>query len=451
METLAANNILSQKHIIEDDVSNPLPPLLILTEEYPQNETVRFICGQLGVVLSPIPYVLNLHDNTWDGTFNLIDDTGRVCGKMMLVKGNGSFVDYLVFDTYTPSHDTQPILAVEATKVRDGDSRNCAVYQRLTKLRCIKKQYPGLSTDKIIVRYERPFIIKTSTVRFGIRLLLTMGFGAYDTDGDITTKVSPFKDLDELIHEKNSIAKPTSGVPVRIKRTEYDTIHISAKLSKGRNTKISHDPNIGLVTGLIGAIITLDPMIKHVEITDHHVDLDSIARSNAKFWYANSEIDMRLEGSSMSSLGKTPPSTEYWSKADICEKASTILFHSLIDNKDMEVIFANHASSARSSLKTLDGSYIDLTKKHRIPDIVLRNKSSLHITVVEGKDFAHIKDGEAQLDDQEPFITELQKYYPDHTFDRALCLAVKTLASIPETRYPVVFAIDNTGSYELRI
>lgn len=438
------------------EVSNPRPErshIFIVTEEYPQKDTVVFVCRHLGIELSEtVPYEVNIVDSKWDGTFNLFNTSNHICGKMELVKGKGSFVDYLVYDTDSPSKDTQPILAVEATKVRDGDSRNCSVNQRLTKLRCIQKRFPGLPTENILMYYERPFPIRTATVRFGLRLLVSNGFGAYDTDGNLTTKVLPFENLDELVREKNSIATPANGVPVRMTKLEGNTICISAKLSKGRNTRICHDPNIGLVSGLVGAVTRLDPTITNIRITNHYVDVDTLEGSNAKFWYANSEVDMQLEGSSVSSLGRKPPSDAYWVKDNLGEKASTILCHMLCDTMDyMEVIYHNHASSARSSLKTPSGSYIDLTKKIRIPDIVIRDTGRSHIYIVEGKDKGHYKEGDSQLDDQGPFIEVVRQHYPDHAFSRVLCLAVRDIDSIPETRHRVIFALDEKGSHVLRL
>jgi hypothetical protein len=68
--------------------------------------------------------------------------------------------------------------------------------------------------------------------------------------------INKFISIEEMINEKNKIKEKKGNVSVKISNKD-DTYYISCKLDKGISNssgKISHDPNVGLLSGLINFI-----------------------------------------------------------------------------------------------------------------------------------------------------------------------------------------------------
>lgn len=149
-----------------------------------------------------------------------------------IVKGESSFVDYMVFEKKDePNNDDRPIILIEETKTDDSESRNVHAFQRNSKFVYGDMCYPEIKkvmlyTDELIHTQSHP----TTTNIFGTNLLLTLGV---DIHGKIidNTIYKKFDTIDELIELKAAMPEPVNGQPIKIKR-ENGNIYISAKLDK---------------------------------------------------------------------------------------------------------------------------------------------------------------------------------------------------------------------------
>jgi hypothetical protein len=246
--------------------------------------------------------------------------------------------------------------------------------------------------------------------------------------------------------EKNAIKEKKGNVSVKITRTDH-TYTISAKLSKGKNTTLCHDPNKGLITGIASAIYSLDKEATFF-ITNHGVAVGRMT-TKEKFWYANSDYDLRLEGYDVSSKGIVCPAS-YWTRDSKSEKASTINYQTYMEKKGWTTIYHNHSSSARSYFMDSKGKEHQVPKDVTIPDVVMVNEKERVIQVCEGKILKDCFLGVKQLDNLTKFIHYLESHYVGYDVQRGLCLYGNTFREIESVKkqlsYPVFFAMDSTGT-----
>jgi hypothetical protein len=388
----------------------------------------------------------------WDGSYLVITDALDITVVLRLVKGSGSFVDYIVYDHANPNGETSvPILLLESTKTSDSESRNTAINQRYTKFAVARKRYPS---TKCVLYFNKPHNAVTATSLFGRRLLSTLGVEVFDPNGSLLADAPAFTCVEELIAAKNNIKEKKGNVSVKIQEIEPNLYRINAKLSKGQNTTICHDPNKGLITGIAGSIFRMNSAAEF-RIADHAVDVNKIPKKlTDKFWYANNRYDLRLEGSDASSLNSAFDNP-YWKYETQSEKSATILFQHCCEQKQWHTIYHNHSSSARSHFT--DGQNIDrqVPKDITIPDVVLINDERRIIRICEGKIKKDVLMGVNQLNNLTKFIEYTMEYYPTYTIERGLCLYLPNLSEVSAmqaivTPYPIWFALDSTGNYEYR-
>lgn len=422
--------------------------ITICTEENPQRDEVEFILHQLGHPCRVIGLSSSVKDDVWNGTFTAETDNPSLDVIILLVKGSGSFVDYVVYDTPSPTGETTPKFLMESTKTKDSESRNSAIYQRFTKFAVARQFFPKTPLYLYYNTVQKP---TSQTNDFGRRLLKTFGIKAYDvTERDLLVETSPFSTVEELIEAKNAFKERKGNVSVRISRSIADghTYKISAKMSKGKNTLISHDPNKGLVTGMASVIHMLDPHARFV-VTNHFVDLEKVKKAKEKFWYANSSYDLRLEGCDLSSKD-TFCKTNYWSSDERSEKAATINYQLYMEKNGWKTIYHNHSSSARSHFIDTTGKSHQVPKDATIPDVVVVHEGLKRVQICEGKIFKDCRKGVAQLDNLTKFIEYLESHYEGYVIERGLCVYGRTLTEVKsvenEFAYPVFFALDSTGS-----
>lgn len=421
--------------------------ITICTEENPQRDEIEFILHQLGHPCRVSRLSSSIKEGVWDGTFLVETDDDSIDANVILVKGSGSFVDYVVYDTPNPTGETTPTFLMESTKTKDSESRNSSIFQRFTKFAVARQFFPDIPLFSYYNTIQEP---TSRTNDFGKRLLKTFGIKVYDvTKSDLLIETPPFSTVEDLIEAKNALGKKKGNVSVRISRNADDhTYTITAKLSKGESTLISHDPNKGLVTGIASVIHTLDPNARFV-ITNHLVDIEKIKEAKEKFWYANSLYDLRLEGCDLSSKN-TFCKTNYWSRDEKSEKSATINYQLYMEKNGWKTIYHNHSSSARSYLIDPFGNEHQVPKNTTIPDVVVVHDDRKHIQICEGKIFKDRHKGVEQLNNLTNFIEYLNKYYSGYTFERGLCIYAKTLDEVRSVKtdlaYPVFFALDSTGS-----
>ena len=381
-------------------------------------------------------------DDTWNGTF-IAETIPSLTVEIILVKGLGSFVDYVVYDHLNPDAESVPVLLLESTKTSDSESRNTAINQRFTKFAVVKQRYPN--TD-LVMYYNTKQTNTTATSHFGKRLLKTFGVKAYDVTGkDMLQDTLPFTSVDDIIKEKNEIKEKKGNISVKITQTEEHTYTICAKLSKGKNTTICHDPNIGFITGIASVIYGMDKEATFI-VTNHCVDISTLKSTTSKFWYANSLYSLTLEGSTLSTKGTVCP-TQYWTKDTKSEKASTVLYQLYMEKNNWTTIYHNHSSSARSYFTDQHGKEHQVPKDVTIPDVVMVHYETKRIQVCEGKIMKDRLLGVKQLGNLTKFLDYLKLHYDGYAVELGLCLygnSVKEISSV-ELCYPVFFGLDSKG------
>ena len=420
--------------------------ITICTEENPQVNEVEFILKYLGYPCTVSKLTSSVQGNIWNGTFLAETNNPSLNVVILLVKGSGSFVDYVVYDHLNPDETSTPILLMESTKTTDSESRNTAINQRFTKFAVAKQRFP---TTPLVLYYNTKQVTNTATSLFGRRLLTTFGVKAYDVKGqDLLAAAPSFTSVEEIMKEKNSFKEKKGNVSVKITLVEPHTYAISAKLSKGTNTTICHDPNKGLITGIASAIYSLDKEAKF-RITNHCVAVDKIKKVTDKFWYANSAYDLKLEGCAFSSKGVVCP-PGYWSRDTKSEKASTINYQNHMEKNGWTTVYHNHSSSARSYFMDQQGKELQVPKDTTIPDVVMVHKETKQIQVCEGKILKDCFLGVKQLDNLTKFLKYVETHYKGYTVERGLCLYGNTLGEIESVKkqlsYPIFFALDSNGT-----
>jgi hypothetical protein len=420
----------------------------ICTEENPQINEIAFILNHLKCNCKVTGLTANITANKWNGSFDVTTDDPNISVCVKLVKGHGSFVDYIVYDHPDPNEKTSvPILLLESTKTSDSESRNTAINQRFTKFAVAKQRFPNVP---LVLYYNTEQNTTTQTSLFGRRLMATYGVKIYDLNGkDMLVDAPPFTTVDEIIKEKNNFKEKKGNISIKITETAPHTYTINAKLSKGENTTICHDPNKGLITGIASSIFSLDKEAKFI-ITNHCVDTSKIKKTSDKFWYANNQYDLKLDGCEVSSQSATCPDT-YWTNDITSEKASTIIYQNYMEKNKWKTIYHNHSSSARSYFTDQNNEEHQVPKDITIPDIVMVNKKEKRIIICEGKIEKDYMMGVRQLDNQTKFIEYVEKYYKYYTIERGLCLYVKNLTVIESIQekipYTILFALDSSGTF----
>jgi len=425
--------------------------ITILTEENPQIKEVEFILCLLNVICRVFEIISSVTDGVWDGAFVAKTNVPHINVEIRLVKGSGSFLDYIVYDHAQPDVNTSvPVLLMESTKTTDAESRNTAIYQRITKFVVAKLYYPD---TPLVLYYNTAHHTRTATSLFGRRMLATLGVKLYDVNGAMDmTDSPPFTSVEEVKTEKNKMTEKKGNISVKITQNEPHNYGITAKLSKGKQTTICNDPNKGLVTGIASVIFTLDKEATFT-IMRHGVDLEKLKNvTNEKFWYANSLYELKLDGCELSSKGAGCPDT-YWRMDTQSEKASTINYHKHMEQKGWHTIYHNHSSSARSNFVDEDGTEHQVPKDVTIPDVVVGNKERKVIQICEGKVFKDRLMGVKQLDELSDFIKYTNDHYKGYTIERGLCLYAERLSqvhSLSALTYPIFFALDSAGSIYIR-
>ncbi len=421
--------------------------IVICTEENPQINEIQFILNYLNYTCNIIKLRPDLHNQKWNGKFNVITDNKELIVKVELIKGYGSLVDYIIYDHQDPDVNTSiPILGMESTKTKDSESRNSAINQRFTKFSVFHQKFPN---TEMILYYNTQQISNTPTNVYGIRLLLTYGVKIFDVDGkNLSNGIMPFMSVNEIITEKNNIKEKKGNISVKINEISPHTYTISAKLSKGDNKSICHDPNKGLITGIANCIYLLDKNAKFI-ITHHCVDLNKIKNASEKFWYSNHLYDLTLEGSNISSKSSIIPEL-YWKKDSNSEKASTINYQHHMEEKGWKTIYHNHSSSARSYFIDINtNTEYQVPKNITIPDVVMLNQEDKCIQICEGKILKDYLLGIKQLDNLTDFIEYITQYYKDYKIEKGLCLYVPELNVIEtiqeKIKYKIFYGIDSNG------
>jgi hypothetical protein len=452
-----AKNVLNMpiKAAEKDDGNDSQPResknYTICTEENPQIGEVQFILNYLHVPAKVVSIAAKVTKTSWNGSFEVVTDQPTISIELRLVKGHGSFVDYIVYEEKNPDEEKSvPILLMESTKTDDSESRNTSINQRFTKFAVARQRFP---TTPLVLYFNKENNATTPTSVFGRRLLATFGVEAYDTEKNILLETPAFTTVTELIQAKNAIREKAGNVSVKITELTPHHYQIRAKLNKGAETTICHDPNKGLVTGIASAIYALDKEASFV-VAEHGVDTSKMCKRSDKFWYANNRYDLRLEGSDLSTMGVNAV-TVYWTFETQSEKSSTILFQNCMEMAGKSVLYHNHSSSARSYFVDSKQKNYAVPKDVTIPDLVLADHTNQKMYICEGKIKKDILMGVRQLDNLTKFIEYVQPLYPSYTIEKGLCVYVPKLDDLtaiqPTISYPIWFGLDSQGNYTINL
>lgn len=441
--------------------------LYILTEERPKVSTLRFIitrflCDKGFVAFMDNLRILPIVEN--EKFLFCYEVMGVRCNQiakiyLKIVSGGSSFVDYIVFFQSTePTQNDTPLYAIEETKTDDKESRNTGVLQRIAKFVYVDYFYPNATKimfyNLVVSQKEKP----TDTAIFGTRILRTIGV---EIEGkNLSGKIlKPFETINELIEFKNAMRKPPKGnVPINIV-SDSEKINISGRLVK--NNSLSHDPNIGAISGIAKALRVLK-FKGNIEIISHGLTSQNQVGNNNKFIQIANMLNMSLQGLA---LPKVLPHKQYWHYETKGEKLATIFIHLVVTHfTSAEAIFENHAGCEKGYFFDSSGNAIalekyedkeaykggDKSKRLFIPDLILLDSERLEIINIEGKKYEHKNKGIAELKNYD-FIESayITKFYPKYKIIRTVVLFGGNSEQIIEVE--IGFLLNNQGKMILGI
>lgn len=369
------------------------------------------------------------------------------------VSGNSSFLDFLLFkqeDAPTEGNaGDNLIMAIEETKTSDDESRNTGVYQRGSKFVYITPYYNNvklymLYNEELEAREEKK---PSDTSVFGTNILLTLGVTIVGKN--ISRWFKPFKTIDELIQFKSGMRKPPAGnVPITI--TKYaDRIEVSGRLAKPANAgNIGHDPNIGALS-MIAACIRKLGWDKEIVVTMHGVTQSYVdhTKGKNKFLYICHILGMRLDGIRMPMQVVLPEL--YWHYEKTSEKMADILLHVQTMYHGMYCVYENHAGCERGYFRTKAGRLVTLPKKDRnginlyLPDVVLYDKATNFILLVEGKMLSTLQQGIEEIENYDSIEQEyIYPLYGNVTILRCVSIFGGNRLSMPHEKVLFYLAAD---------
>jgi len=374
--------------------------LWILTEERPKKRVLKTIIERYSddnnrevERLDDMVIVPDFAENRFIFQYHLegikIDGIDKV--NMKLISGNGSFVDYLVFEGICePAEGSGEncLYAIEETKTTDLESRNTGIFQRATKFVSLN-QHRSFSKAKRIMLYNDEMPIPagrepSESNIIGSRMLKTLGIEILGRD---TSSLKPFATLDELIRVKQKQRKPPrSNTAITITKFEsLNKIVVTGKLDKkGGYGKITNDPNMGQLSSICAVIRHLGWKGKII-IDDHNISQPTIDASvKNKFLKVCKNLGIDLQGITLSG---NLQGSDYWHYEKNSEKIATIFLHIVAEEKGMRGIFQNHAGCEKSYFAGPSGELVTTEKGtdkiKKLPDLVLDIDG--HIEIIEGK------------------------------------------------------------------
>ncbi|WP_300447140.1 hypothetical protein [uncultured Helicobacter sp.] len=434
--------------------------LYILTEERPKIEVLEIIIKQFLKDKNFCAFLDNLRilpiikDSTFSFSYELIGVRSEQIDKIYLeiVSGKSSFVDYMVFfQNHKPTQDDKPFYLIEETKTDDSESRNTGVYQRISKFVYAETFYPNAKKIMLynirVKQKEKP----TQTSIFGTRILRTLGVEILGKDLKENDEIlKPFSSIKELIVFKSQMRKaPKGNVPITITiddrefkvdglpsddisvYTPTNKILISARLVK--SGRLAHDPNIGAVSGIAGALRKLG-FKGDIEIISHGLNQNQIGNKN-KFIKIANLLNLSLQKLTIPQIEQEKA---YWHYEKESEKLGTIFIHLLVENfSSGKAIFENHAGCEKGYFITRDNQSIALQKYENkelyksgnknaivfIPDLILLDLQHLEIINIEGKTYENRYQGIEELKNYDFIEKEyIKKYYKEFKIIRSVVL-----------------------------
>lgn len=432
----------------------------ILTEEDPSENDINCILKILNIKTSSRWFFEQPDTTRFKGGW--VIKLSNTTIYVRLFKGTTSCVDYIVLEGNIVVNSkldlTNALIIMESTKTNDNVSRNTSVYQRICKFEVFKRMFPKCET-RMIMYYHQKWEQKkiTQTALFGFRLMKSLNIHAYHGEyEDLYTKynITSFDSIVGMIDVIDLIKRKQGNTHLKIVEKLNHNYEISCKLDKGITGKfigkMSHDPNVGFLSGVINFIFKKDPLCV-IKIKDHHLCQEYFDKKpESKFWFAIQNIQVCFDGivnitypslpkNYISSIQKTP------------EKYTTIHMTHMLSS-DLRCIFSNHSGCALTYLETESNSNVKVGRKMHRPDVVLYNKAKKEIYIVEGKTEKSITKGLEQLSDEylKDFIVLIKNEYPHCKIKKYLCITIDSIKNIfkyEKLPYPILFALDLYGNH----
>ena len=369
-----------------------------LTEERPKIEVLEKIIQclnrdyELNIKYNHLKIIPIFKDSKFQFEYSILGTNMEM--SLFIIEGaQGSFLDYLIFyQNHKPDDESVPLYAIEETKTTTHESRNVAVFQRLTKFVFIDL-FNNMKQAKKIMLYSirTPFHTIPKTFVFGLQVMKTMNIEIIGLEQD----PPKFKSLDELMMAKNSFATNRSdNVPISMRVKDSDLI-ITGKLEK--SGRLGHDPNIGTITGLAKCAKTLDYSIGNIIISQHGLKQKMIQNSRNKFIKIASTLGIILEGLQMQPTKIDGP---YWRYSTQGEKISSIFFHLILELQKFKIIYENHAGCEQGYFVNPDGNLKAIEKITKKPDLIFLNHDVKEIYLIEAEQSKNVfqsKSGIKQL------------------------------------------------------
>jgi hypothetical protein len=459
------NKIIDSENISKkNDINNIYT---VLTEEVPLSDEIQFIIKNILNINTEKIYTIDPIFTTKDefkGEWEIKCENIKIIIK--LFKGESSCCDYLIFNGNVDDNTNagSAICILESTKTGDKSSRNTAVNQRITKFMVYQKMFP-LNNAKKIMFYNQLWNKKdlSDTAILGLRLMKSLNIDCFHGENNKFEnlfdlyKINKLSNIDDLITEKNKIKEKKGNVSVKIINEKNNNFTIHCKLDKGNDEKkgmgkMSHDPNVGLLAGLINFIYQSNNKAK-ILIKEHGLTQDYFDKNpNSKFWHSVNGILIIFDNIN-NIVFPVLPKKYFKIESDSTEKLSTILMSQLC-NKKYNCIFSNHSGCALTNIKknTNNNEYICVEKSMPRPDIVFFEGKNNDIIIIEGKIEKDIQKGITQLSDKNlsRFEELLKKEYKNCSIKKGLCITIddiKNIKKYEDKEYPILFALDNNGKY----
>ncbi len=416
----------------------------LVSEECPKVETLGIVLGILAkspkislfssVEIDPSAHLLPIFDkdDKFSYRYQLLGVNIQNISKIFITigRGTGSFVDYIMFSHTQESAvgnsiGLLPLALIEVTKTTDSESRNSAASQRLSKFASLRTYYKDCPSFMV---YDAPVQngkSRTPTALHGDRILKTMEVEVY---GSSNEDIEPFNSVEDFLSSRRCISRPTSGHPIEafVKAgIFYISIKLDKKENKKDNFKISHDPNIGYLSGVVYILREKLKWTGEIQVISHNVkqEQQSKSRGNKLSRLLNIfKVDLKDI-----KLPSADYNSEYWEYDQNTEKIATILTSTLVRAEShLDIVYENHAGSERGyfTYKNDIGNEVKKTIPKRVdgknvtlPDVVFADHNAKKIYILEGEmgKKQNIANGLKQLQNFQIFSENFVRlYYPEY-------------------------------------
>jgi hypothetical protein len=334
-----------------------------------------------------------------------------------IVRGTGSFVDYLCyFQDRSPTQADKPFAVIEDNKSRPSDAGNMHK-QRLVKFVNVLKHYPDarMLYLNIVPDFRRKEGVQP-TYKRSARMFNTLGVEVKlisFSGEDRTPEFNPYQNLEEFCEDYE--IKPRAGETPTGIELDNDILKISTKLLKGAGGL--SDPGVGFVCAAAQVSRNLG---HHGEIIviNHGLSDKWLAKERAsKLAQCSQDLGIKFKNTKgHTKINCSYDKEEYWDSGGSGEKYASILADIMFrERPDCEIIYDNHAGTERGWFIESDGKHVSVAKNiGGIPDLVVKDDNTENILVFEGEMFKNAKKGIKQFKTFEGFKKLLENKYPGY-------------------------------------